>query len=87
MQGQAAAEKSRRHAAQAADHALELAWPLISAPDPETAAAVVRRWMLAYQRPWPFSTERVSTFILPLRHTLDDVRAIWGPRDPRSPFR
>lgn len=73
--------------AQAADHALELAWPLISAPDPETAAAVVRRWMLAYQRPWPFSTERVSTFILPLRHTLDDVRAIWGPRDPRSPFR
>ena len=65
-----------------ADRALEQAWPLIDAPDPATAAAVLRRWMLAYQRPWPFSAAQVSTFILPLRHILDDVRAIWGARGP-----
>lgn len=63
-----------------ADHALEQAWPLIDAPDPATAAAVVRRWMLGYQKPWPFTQADVSTFIGPLRHALDDVRAVWGTR-------
>lgn len=63
-----------------ADRALEQVWPLIEAPDPASAATVLRRWMLSYQRPWPFSATQVSSFILPLRHALDDVRAIWGAR-------
>lgn len=63
--------------AQQADQALADAWPLIDARDPEDAAAIVRRWSIAYQRPWPYGPTQTALFVEPLRHVLDDVRAAW----------